>query len=94
LAQRFTYLANRKLSLSTGIVAQYFGYSRWEESGRDENSGQLNANTSLGIGIGIGIGYKQNEQVTALIPFHTKFYSSDDALDSAPTFSISRSLQF
>jgi hypothetical protein len=90
LAQRFTYLANRKLSLSTGTVAQYFGYSCWEESGRDENSGQLNANTSLGI----GIAYKQNDQVTALIPFHTKFYSSDDALDSAPTFSISRSLQF
>tara|TARA_B100000902_G_C26926114_1_gene724075 strand:+ start:270 stop:455 length:186 start_codon:yes stop_codon:yes gene_type:complete len=61
LAQRFTYLINRKLSFSTGTVAQYFGYSRWEECGRDENSGQLNAHTSLSIG------YKQNDQVTALI---------------------------
>ncbi|MFT4638137.1 MAG: hypothetical protein ACI8T1_001455 [Verrucomicrobiales bacterium] len=92
LAPRLTYLVNRKLSISAGAAAQYFGYSEWD-SGRDRNSGQFSVNASASLG------YKVSEQVTGsltvLLPLYNKsLASSEDALDPAPTFSLSLGYSF
>ena len=87
LAPRLTWLVNKQVSVTGGVIGQYLGYSEWKETGRDENSGQL---TVLGS---IGIGYKFSERltasVTALLPMYSESYGIEDALDPAPTFSLS-----
>ena len=92
LAPRLTHLVNKDLSLSVGVVAQYFGYSDWELTGRDRNSGLFTTNAS------VGIGYKVTDSVTAsltaLIPVYTESFGSEDALDTAPTFSLSIGYSF
>ena len=91
VAPRLTYLVNPKLSVSAGATAQYFGYSEWD-SGRDRNSGQFSTNAS------IGFGYKINDKLTAsfttLLPIYTESFSDEDALDPAPTFSLSLGYSF
>ncbi len=91
LIPRVTYLPNKKLSLSAGLSADYYGYSEWNGR-RDPNSGQFTLNASLGAG------YKFSERFTAslnlLLPLYTDTFSGEDALDPAPTFSISTAWTF
>jgi hypothetical protein len=92
LAPRVTYLANKDLSFSAGLVAQYLGYSDWEKTGRDENSGQFSL---LGS---VGAGYKLNSATTlslsVLIPIHSRTFSDEDVLDPTPTVSFSLGYSF
>jgi hypothetical protein len=70
----------------------YFGYSDWEETGRDRNSGQFN------VLAGVSMGYKVTDKVTAsfstLVPIYTDSFSSEDTMDPAPTFSLSIARSF
>lgn len=92
LAPRLTWLVNKDLSLSAGAVAQYFGYSDWQQTGRDRNSGLFTTNLSLGVG------YKLNDSLTAsataLFPVYTESFGGEDTLDPAPTFSFSIGYSF
>jgi hypothetical protein len=92
LSPRLTWLPVSKVSLSAGVVGLYYGYSSWEETGRDRNSGQVSVLGSLSVG------YKVNDSVTAsfsaLLPFYTESFSSEDSLDPAPTFSFSLGYTF
>jgi hypothetical protein len=92
VAPRVSYLFSKDLSFSAGITAQYLGYSDWEKSGRDENSGQFNL---LGS---ISAGYKVNNTTTisgsVLLPIYTDTFSEEDALDSTPVFSLSLGYSF
>ena len=89
---RVTYLVNKDFSLSAGIVGQYLGYADWEETGRDENSGQF---TLLGS---LSAGYKVNASTTVsasvLLPIYSKTFSDEDVLDPTPTFSLSVGYSF
>jgi hypothetical protein len=92
LAPRLTWLANKDLSISVGAVAQYFGYSDWEQTGRDRNSGLFTTNVS------VGAGYKVNANLTAsltaLFPVYTDSFGGEDTLEPAPTFSLSLGYSF
>ncbi len=91
LIPRLTYLANKKLSLSTGLAANYYGYSEWDGT-RDPNSGQLTLNGILSVG------YKFSEHFTAnasvMLPLYTDSFSDEDALDPEPVFSVSAAWTF
>ena len=91
LLPRVTYLASKKLSLSAGLGANYYGYSEWNGR-RDPNSGQFALNASLGAG------YKFSERFTAslglLLPIYTDNFSGEDALDPTPTLTISTAWTF
>lgn len=91
LIPRVTWLANKKLSVSAGLAANYYGYSEWSGR-RDPNSGQFTLNASLGAG------YKFSERLTGslnvLLPLHTNTFSGEDALDPALTFSASAAWTF
>ncbi|MFT5497742.1 MAG: hypothetical protein ACI9TH_003149 [Kiritimatiellia bacterium] len=92
LLPRVMYMPQKKASVYAGISANYFGYSRWEKTGRDENSGLFSVYASLGGG------YKVADFTTASIsvqvPLYTDVFSNEDGLDSEPAFSISVSQQF
>ncbi len=89
---RLTCLVNKDLSLSAGFVGQYLGYGDWEESGRDENTGQF---TLLGS---LSAGYKINATTTAsasvLLPIYSKTFADEDVLDPTPVFSLSVGYSF
>jgi hypothetical protein len=91
LIPRVTWLPNKKFSITTGLSADYYGYSYWSGE-RDENSGQFSLNASVSAGM------KLTDSVTAsigtLLPVYTKSYGSEDALDSAPVFTLSLARQF
>jgi len=91
LIPRVTYLATKDLSLSAGVSASYFGYAEWNGR-RDPNSGQFSTNAALSVG------YKFNEHLTGsfstLLPLSTKTFSGEDALDPAPTFTLSMAWTF
>lgn len=91
-APRLTYLVNKDFSLSAGLTAQYLGYAHWEESGRDENTGQFSLLGSLSAG------YKINASTTAsaslLLPISSKTFSDEDVLDPTPVFSLSVGYSF
>jgi len=92
LSPRLNWLPNKKLSVSGGVTGMYFGYSDWEETGRDRNSGQFN------VLAGVSMGYKVTDKVTAsfstLVPIYTDSFSSEDTMDPAPTFSLSIARSF
>lgn len=91
LIPRVTWLPNKLLSVSTGIAANYYGYSEWHGR-QDPNSGQFTLNASLGAG------YKFSEHLTAslnlLLPLYSDTFSDEDALDPAPTLSLSGAWTF
>ncbi len=91
LVPRVTWLPSKNLSFSTGLAANYYGYSEWHGR-RDPNSGQFTINAILGAG------YKWNEHLTTsltvLLPVYTDTFSSEDALDPAPTFALSAGWNF
>ena len=91
LLPRVTCLASKKLSLSAGVAANYYGYSEWNGR-RDPNSGQFTLNASLGAG------YKFSEHLTGsvnvLLPLYTDTFSGEDALDPTPTLSLSAAWTF
>ncbi len=91
LAPRITWLPHKRLSFSAGITGSYYGYSEWSAR-RDPNSGQFGLNASLGVGV------KLTDQLivsfNAQLPLYTKTFSGEDALDPAPTFSLSAGWTF
>lgn len=91
LIPRLTFLPNKKLSLSAGVAANYYGYTHWSGR-RDPNSGQFGVNAIMSAG------YKFNEHITAslsvLLPFYTKSLGGEDSLDPAPTFGFSVAYSF
>jgi len=91
LIPRITWLPTKKMSISAGLAANYYGYSYWSGR-RDENSGQFTLNATLSAGM------KLSESVTAsigtLLPLYTKSYGVGDALDPAPVFTWSLARQF
>lgn len=92
VSPRLTWLPIRTMSVSGGVNALYFGYSDWEETGRDRNSGQYSFLASASLG------YKVTDNMTAsvnaLLPIYTDSFSSEDTLDLAPTFSLSLGYSF
>ena len=91
LGPRITWLPHKRLSFSAGMTGSYYGYSEWSAR-RDPNSGQFALNASLGVGV------KITDFVTgsfnALLPVYTKTFAGEDALDPAPTFSLSAGWTF
>ncbi|MFN0129976.1 MAG: hypothetical protein ACKV19_25205 [Verrucomicrobiales bacterium] len=91
LGPRLTWLPHKRFSFSAGVTASYFGYSEWNAT-RDPNSGQFALNASLGVGA------KITDSITAsfnaLLPVYTKTFAGEDALDPAPTFSLSAGWTF
>lgn len=91
LIPRITWLPMKKVSVSAGLAANYYGYSYWSGE-RDKNSGQFTLNATVSAGM------KLSDTVTAsigtLLPLYTKSYGLDDTLKPAPvfTFSLSRQL--
>ena len=93
LSPRVTLLARSNLSFWAGLAGTYSGYSHWEETGRDRNSGQMVLLATLGAG------YKFNESITAsasvLLPMADDTFSDDeDTLELAPTVSLSVAYSF
>jgi hypothetical protein len=91
LLPRITFLPTKDLSFSTGLAANYYGYSEWNGV-RDPNSGQFTLNAALGAG------WKVNEHLSAsvsvLLPVYTKTFIGEDSLDPSPVFSTSISWVF
>ena len=92
LLPRVFYMPRKEASLYAGVSASYYGYSHWEETGRDENSGLFSVYAALGGG------YKVADFTTLSIgiqvPIHTDIFSEEDGLDPATAFSLSMSQQF
>ena len=92
VSPRISWLPTKKVSVFAGATGIYYGYSDWEKTGRDRNSGQLSFYANAGVG------YKLTDEltasVTALLPFYTDSFSSEDGLDPAPTFSLSLGYSF
>jgi hypothetical protein len=91
LIPRITYLATKRLSLSAGVAANYYGYAECNGQ-RDPNSGQFTTNATLSVG------YKFSEHFTGsfstLLPLYTKTFSGEDSLDPSPTFALSMAWTF
>lgn len=91
LIPRVTWQATDKLTVSAGAAANYYGYAEWNDR-RDPNSGQFSTNAALSLG------YKFNQHLSGsfstLFPLYTKSFSGEDALDPAPTFSLSMAWTF
>ena len=92
LIPRITYLPTKKLSLSAGLSANWYGYSYWNGD-RDEDSGQFTLNATLSAGM------KLTDTITAsagvLLPLYTESWStSGDAYDPAPVLTFSLARQF
>ena len=91
LGPRITWLPHKRLSFSAGMTGSYYGYSEWSAR-RDPNSGQFALNGLLGVGV------KVNDFITGsfnvLLPIYTKTFAGEDALDPAPTISLSAGWTF
>lgn len=92
LIPRITYLPAKKLSLSAGLAANWYGYSYWNGK-RDEDSGQFTLNATLSAGL------KLSDTITGsagvLLPLCTESWSSGgDSFDPATTFTFSVAKQF
>lgn len=91
LGPRITWLPHKRLSFSAGMTGSYYGYSEWNAR-RDPNSGQFALNASLGVGVKITDFITGSFNV--LLPVYTKTFAGEDALDPAPTFSLSAGWTF
>ncbi len=91
LIPRVTWLPNKKLSVSAGVSANYYGYSYWSGE-RDENSGQFTLNAT--VSAGLKLGDKVTGSIGVLLPLYTKSWSEEDALEPAPVFTLSLARQF
>ena len=91
LAPRLTWQPHLRLTVFTGVSADYYGYADWDGR-RDPNSGQVSLNASLGTGWQVHD--RLHVALTAPLPVYTRTFSGEDALDPAPTFSLSASWRF